>query len=92
MAVTQQPVNSTVFAASVPSPAWKSIPSWSRVAQEDRAINPELERFLAKHIGAHTVEVKSSHVPFLSHQKVVARLIEQAGRAVETGRATMGSR
>ena len=62
------------------------------MAQEDRTINPELERSLAKRIGAHPVEVKSSHVPFLSHPKVVARLIEPAGRAVETGRATMGSK
>jgi hypothetical protein len=51
------------------------------VAQEDRAINPELERFYAKRMGAKTTEIKSSHVPFISHPAEIARLIEQAASA-----------
>jgi pimeloyl-ACP methyl ester carboxylesterase len=61
--------------------AWKTIPSWYLVSQDDRAINPELERFYAKRMGARTTEIKSSHVPFLSHPAAVARLIEQAAGA-----------
>ncbi|MEH1843593.1 MAG: hypothetical protein V7L25_00890 [Nostoc sp.] len=45
---------------------------------EDRAINPELERFMAKRINAQTTEIKSSHVAFISHPKEVVKLIEQA--------------
>jgi pimeloyl-ACP methyl ester carboxylesterase len=81
MAATQKPVNSTVFAATLPSPAWKTIPSWYLVTRNDHAINPDLERFLAKRIGATTTEVASSHVPFLSHPKVVVRVIEDAATA-----------
>lgn len=92
MAATQKPVNSSVFAASVASPAWKTIPSWYLVSQDDRAINPDLERFLARRIGATTVEVKASHVPFLTHPREVARLITTAAHAVETGKAMMGAR
>jgi pimeloyl-ACP methyl ester carboxylesterase len=62
-------------------PAWKTIRSWYIVTQEDRAINLELERFYAKRMGARTTEVKSSHVPFISHPQVVARVIEQAASA-----------
>jgi len=81
MAATQKPVSGTVFDATVSGAAWKNIPSWYIVGTEDRAINPEFERFLAKRMGAKTTEIKSSHVPFLSHPAEVARLIEQAARA-----------
>lgn len=49
--------------------AWRSKPSWSIVATEDRTVHPELERFAAKRMGAKTVELKSSHVPMLSQQR-----------------------
>jgi pimeloyl-ACP methyl ester carboxylesterase len=80
-AVTQKPIIGSVFGASVEKAAWKTIPSWYLVSQDDHAINPELERFYAKRIGAHTTEIKSSHVPFLSHPAEVARVIEQAAGA-----------
>jgi hypothetical protein len=51
------------------------------VARQDRAINPDLERFFAKRIGATTSEINSSHVPFVSQPKVVVRLIEDAATA-----------
>ncbi len=80
-AATQKPVHNSVFGASVPVAAWKTIPSWYLVSQEDHAINPELERFYAKRMNAKTSEVESSHVAFISHPDVVARLIEQAAGA-----------
>jgi pimeloyl-ACP methyl ester carboxylesterase len=81
MAVTQKPLNKSVFGASVPEAAWKTIPSWFLVSQDDHAINPDLERFYAKRMNARTSEVKSSHVAFISHPDVVAKLIEQAAVA-----------
>lgn len=81
MAAAQKPISGSVFGASVPQAAWKTIPSWYLVSQDDRALNPELERFYAKRIGATTIEVKSSHVAFVSHPDVVVRLIEQAASA-----------
>jgi pimeloyl-ACP methyl ester carboxylesterase len=86
-AATQKPVSGSVFTASVPGAAWKTIPSWYIVASDDQAINPDLERFYAKRIGATTTEIKSSHVPFLSHPKDVAKVIEAAATA-STVRAT----
>jgi pimeloyl-ACP methyl ester carboxylesterase len=80
-AATQKPVSGSVFTAMVPGGAWKTVPSWYIVASEDQAINPELERFYAKRIGATTTEIKSSHVPFLSHPKEVAKFIEAAAAA-----------
>ena len=80
LAATQKPIIGSVFGASVTQAAWKTIPSWYLVAQNDKAINPELERFYAQRMKATTVEVASSHVPFVSHPDVVVKLIEQAAR------------
>jgi len=62
--------------------AWRSKPSWSIVATEDRTVHPELERFAAKRMGATTVEVKSSHVPMLSQPRAVLDVIRKAAAAV----------
>ena len=81
IAVTQKPVNSSVFAAKVTNVAWKTIPSWFIIGTEDRSINPDLLRFYAKRMGAKTTEIKgASHVPFLSHPKEVVKVIEAAAK------------
>jgi pimeloyl-ACP methyl ester carboxylesterase len=87
MAATQKPLSSSVFKASVPGGAWKTIPSWYIVASEDHAINPDLERFYAKRMGATTTEIKSSHVAFLSHPNEVVKVIEAAATASKGGPA-----
>jgi len=51
------------------------------VAREDQAINPDLERFMARRMGARTSEIRSSHVPFASHPNKVTELIEEAASA-----------
>jgi len=81
MAATQKPIAGAAFGGSVDTPAWKTIPSWYLVAQEDQAIKPELQRFMANRMGAHTTEIKSSHAPFISHPKAVAKLIREAASA-----------
>ena len=63
--------------------AWRSKPSWSIVATEDRTVHPDLERFAAKRMGATTVELKSSHVPMLSQPKSVIDVIHAAAKAVQ---------
>ena len=78
---TQKPVHNSVFGASIGAPAWKTIPSWYLVSRQDKALNPDLERFYAKRMHAHTSEINASHVAFISHPDVVARLIEQAATA-----------
>ena len=81
LAATQKPPLKAIFDQSVERAAWKTIPSWYLVGREDRAINPELERFMAKRIGARTTELKASHVSYISHPKEIAKLIEAAATA-----------
>ncbi|WP_426412277.1 alpha/beta fold hydrolase [Bradyrhizobium ganzhouense] len=70
-----------LFTQKLDGVAWRSKPSWSIVATEDRTVNPELERFAAKRMGAKTVELRSSHVPMLSQPKAVLEVIREAARA-----------
>jgi len=58
--------------------AWKSKPTWYSVSTEDRTINPDLQRFMAKRMGASTIELPSSHVSLLSHPNEIAALIVSA--------------
>jgi hypothetical protein len=48
------------------------------VSTEDRTINPDLERFMAKRMGAKTIEVKASHLALISQPDVISDLIVDA--------------
>ncbi|MFB7507632.1 alpha/beta hydrolase, partial [Streptomyces broussonetiae] len=61
--------------------AWRNKPSWYAVSKNDRTINPELERFMARRMKATTVEVDSGHLSLVTHPEVIGRLILQAAAA-----------
>ena len=82
MAISQVPISTEAFTHKVTNPAWKTRPTWYMVATEDRSINPEQERMMAKRAHATTVEVKASHVAYMSHPKEAAKLIEEAATFV----------
>jgi pimeloyl-ACP methyl ester carboxylesterase len=71
-----------LFNQKVEGTAWRTKPSWYIVASQDRTVNPELERFVAKRMGATTYEVDSSHVPMLSNPGFVIDVIRTAAKAV----------
>jgi len=81
MAISQVPISTDSFTHKVTNPAWKNKPTWYMVATEDRSINPDQERMMAKRAKAKTVEVKSSHVAYVSHPKETAKLIEEAANS-----------
>lgn len=74
----QQPFHKALLAGRTTNAAWRSKPSYYAVSTEDRTINPDLERFMAKRMGAETIEIKSSHVSMISHPDKIARLILKA--------------
>src|SRR6202050_3804842 len=78
MAISQVPISTDAFTHKVTNPAWKHKPTFYMVASEDRSINPDQERMMAKRANAKTVEVKSSHVAYMSYPKETATLIEEA--------------
>jgi len=80
MAASQRPGALSALVSPSGEPAWKTIPSWSLVAKQDRIIPPQAERAMAKRAGAKTVVVDSSHVAMMSHPKEVTALIRKAAR------------
>jgi pimeloyl-ACP methyl ester carboxylesterase len=74
----QQPFHKALLTGKTTNAAWRSKPSFYAVSTEDRTINPDLERFMAKRMGATTIEVKSSHLSLISHPDEIARLILEA--------------
>jgi pimeloyl-ACP methyl ester carboxylesterase len=74
----QTPFKRTLLADRTSHAAWRSKPSWYAVSTEDRTINPDLERYMAKRMGAKTIEVKASHLSLISQPDTIANLILDA--------------
>jgi pimeloyl-ACP methyl ester carboxylesterase len=77
-----------IFSRNAPGVAWKSKPSWYIVANNDRTVHPDLQRFAAKRMGASIHAVDSSHVPMLSHPGFVLDVIRAAIQGVQKITAT----
>jgi pimeloyl-ACP methyl ester carboxylesterase len=80
----QQPAADSLFTVKTTRAAWHNKPNWYAVSENDRTTSPDFERFLAKRMGATTVELPSGHVSMISHPHDVANLIlEAAGYPAE---------
>jgi len=78
----QQPLAASTFNDVVGVPAWRSLPTWYLVAQNDQAIPPDAERMFAQRMGASTVEIPSNHLAMISHPDEVVGLIATATSAL----------
>jgi pimeloyl-ACP methyl ester carboxylesterase len=74
----QEPFHKALLNGKTTLAAWRSKPSYYAVSTEDRTINPDLQRFMAKRMGAQTIEVKASHLSLVSHPDEVTQLILEA--------------
>ena len=79
---TQCVPDADLFNQKLDGTAWRTKPSWYIVANNDRTVHPDLERFAAKRMGAHTYDVDSSHVPMLSHPDFVLDVIRAAANSI----------
>jgi pimeloyl-ACP methyl ester carboxylesterase len=79
---TQMVPDANLFNEKADGTAWRTKPSWYIIANDDQTVHPELERFAAKRMGAHTYDVDSSHVPMLSHPDFVLDVIRTAANSI----------
>ncbi len=79
---TQGVPNADLFSQKLDGTAWRTKPSWYIVANNDRTVQPDLERFVAKRMGAHTYDVDSSHVAMLSQPDFVLDVIRTAANSI----------
>jgi pimeloyl-ACP methyl ester carboxylesterase len=82
MYAVQQPLAGSALGEVMGVPAWKSLPSWYLVADDDQAITPDAERQFAKRMSATTVEVPTNHVAMVSHPEDVVKLIKTAAESM----------
>jgi pimeloyl-ACP methyl ester carboxylesterase len=74
----QGQASQSIFSARTSQAAWHVKPSWYAVSTQDRTINPDLQRFMARRMNAQTIEVASSHLSLISHPQEIANLIIKA--------------
>ena len=81
MASAQRPLSLAGAQEKVTDPAWKTIPSWYLIGRQDQVISPAAQRFMARRAHAHTIEIDSSHVSYISHPAAMTHLILAAARS-----------
>jgi pimeloyl-ACP methyl ester carboxylesterase len=77
-AAVQRPLAVQCIQQPVPTPAWKTKPTWYLVAEEDRMINPKTQRFMAERMGAKVRPHPVDHTPMYGDPKVVIDTILEA--------------
>jgi pimeloyl-ACP methyl ester carboxylesterase len=84
MAVSQPWVTRTAIDGSPwQGVAWRDKPSWGIVATDDRALSPDLQRWMYNRAGSKITEIKASHAVYISQPEAVAAVIEQAATSVK---------
>ena len=78
MAAVQKPFNQSILGEPSGPPAWKQLPTWYRVSEDDRVIPPDAERMFAQRMNATTLSINSSHVAPVSHPDEIAQFILNA--------------
>ena len=85
MAAVQKPINQSIFAEKSGPPAWKQLPVWYQVSENDHAFPPAVEHQFAKQMNATTISLASSHASLVSHPNEVAQLILDAANYPSKG-------
>ncbi|RCG28681.1 alpha/beta hydrolase [Sphaerisporangium album] len=83
MQAGQRPFSASSFTDKTTGVAWRTIPSWALVATQDKAIPPQLERYMYKRAKSKVYETAASHVPMISQPGLVTRIIQDAAHAVD---------
>jgi pimeloyl-ACP methyl ester carboxylesterase len=79
MAVSQRPLSAAALTEKATKAGWKDQPAWYMVSEEDNAIPPDCERFMAKRMNADVESVSGgSHAAFIAHPDIAAGLILKA--------------
>ncbi len=71
----QQPFKKSLTGEKTTQAAWRNKPSFYAVSKQDRTINPDLERFMAKRMNAKTIEIEASHLGLISQPDAITNLI-----------------
>jgi pimeloyl-ACP methyl ester carboxylesterase len=82
-ATVQKPTNQSLTAEKSGPPAWKQLPTWYQVSENDRLIPPDIQLLFAERMNATTLSLNSSHASLLSQPDDIAELILNATKGSE---------
>ena len=79
MAVSQRPLSAAALTEKATVAGWRDLPTWYMVSEQDKAIPPECEQFMAKRMNATIESVsRGSHAAFIAQPDVAASMILKA--------------
>ncbi len=84
LTAVQQPISPACITVAVPRPLWKDRPAWYLVAEQDRMIAQENQRFMAERMRARVRSHAVDHTAILTAPAVVLDLLHEAIAAVRT--------
>jgi pimeloyl-ACP methyl ester carboxylesterase len=80
LAATQRPLAAACIGVQLGRPSWKDRPSWFLIAEEDRMIPVQTQRFMAERMTARVRTAPSDHVPMLTAPPAVVGIVLEAVR------------
>ena len=87
LAAVQRPISTACITVPVPRPLWKDRPAWFLVAEQDRMIAPDNQRFMAERMQARVRAHPVDHAPIVTAPTVVVEVIREAVAAARAGSA-----
>jgi pimeloyl-ACP methyl ester carboxylesterase len=82
LAAVQRPLSVNCITVPAGRPLWKDVPSWFLVAEEDRMIVPETQRFMANRMKAKVKAHAVDHTPSVTAPAAVVDIIREAIKSV----------
>src|SRR5918995_627921 len=73
-----KPTNQLTFVEESGPPAWKQLPTWYQISENDRVVPPEYQHFVAGRMNATSLSLNASHFSQLSQPDEIAELILNA--------------
>jgi pimeloyl-ACP methyl ester carboxylesterase len=82
LAAVQRPISLSCITVPAGRPLWKDVPSWFLIAEDDRMIVPQTQRYMAERMKAKTNAHTVDHIHSVTAPSVVADIIRDAIRSV----------
>ena len=78
LAAVQRPISPACITVPVNRPLWKDRPAWFLVAEQDRMIVHDTQRFMAERMGARVRSHPVDHTPIVTAPGLVVDIIREA--------------
>lgn len=85
LAAVQRPISPACITVAMERPLWKDRPSWFLVAEQDRMIVPETQRFMAARMQARVRSLPVDHTPLVTAPGAVVDITLDAVRNATEG-------